>query len=133
LLGQEITALLSAFLSPFLLLFFPSLLLLIAFKFCSWRCLGFPALCVFAPVGWQVKVTLRLTVSQSVLVSIRFSLSVTASSRWGDLSDERTDPSFVGWQNWESYIWPARSNPTTPFVLWIFSPSSPLYHQQICC
>jgi hypothetical protein len=53
---------------------------------------------------WEVKVTLRLTVSQSVLVSspiwgvwpgIYYCLTVIVLLLWGALSDERTDLSFV--------------------------------------
>jgi hypothetical protein len=52
----------------------------------------------------KVKVTLRLTVSQSVLVlspiwgsgpDIYYCLTVTVFFLWGALSDERTGPSFV--------------------------------------
>jgi hypothetical protein len=44
------------------------------------------------PLSVKVKVTLRLTVGQSVLVS--YCLTVTVLSSWGALSDERTDLSL---------------------------------------
>jgi hypothetical protein len=85
------------------------------------------------PTQVKVKVTLRLTVSQSVSLGIYYSLTVTILFLWGTLSDERTGLTFVyssgpfqrslsrvrvPWDSWPSYTvsdlrLPFSSPPTT--------------------